>query len=142
MRRDAERANLNFAGFRMKRQIHLAAPPMITAVRTEPHARADRSYANRKWVRHDRHLENCAIKLARIKDPPDRVIGHSAVSSQAHRAVNQAYTRASAVSVRRMHQFQLQTVGIREENRVIAFDVVVLARWIENVSAMGFDLCG
>src|SRR6266403_3449082 len=52
VRRNGERANLYFAGLGIERQLHPAAPPMVAAVRTEPYARAYRSYADCKVVRH------------------------------------------------------------------------------------------
>jgi hypothetical protein len=52
MRRNRQRANLDFTGFMMKWQRHFAAPPMITAVRAEPYPSTNGSYTYRESLRH------------------------------------------------------------------------------------------
>src|SRR5208282_6791605 len=56
VRRKRQRANLDLAGLGVKRQRHLAAPPMIAAVGAEPHASADRSHTDRELLSHRSHL--------------------------------------------------------------------------------------
>src|SRR5580693_7358307 len=55
VRRKRQRANLNFAGFGMEGEIHLAAPPMVAAVRTKPHAGAHCANTDRELLSHGSH---------------------------------------------------------------------------------------
>src|ERR1700730_15498586 len=48
--------------------------------------------------------------------------------------------RASAVAVGYVNQFELDSVRIGEENRVVARHVVVLPRRVEDLAAVRFDL--
>ena len=66
VRRKRERANLNFARFRMKRQIHLAAPPMVAAIGAEPHACAHRAHTNSELFSHRSHPRARLAQISQI----------------------------------------------------------------------------
>src|ERR1700730_219195 len=56
VRRKRQRANLDFAGLGVEGQIHLAAPPMVAAIGTEPHTGAHRPHTDRELLSHRSHL--------------------------------------------------------------------------------------
>ena len=80
VRRKRQRANLDFAGLGVKRQRHLAAPPMVAAVGAEPHAGADRSHTDRELLSHRSHpasLSRISTDVRRCRAPLAEVSRYS-----------------------------------------------------------------